>query len=240
MAGWYVQIYDENPTAMIRDRVVFYGGVDVALPVASHYRLALLEPPLNLLTKLPSPFRLRKVEYGRFRDLSNLRGPTFVKPADPVNKCFDAGIYSSPLDIRASKEVSADTPVLVAEPVEWLAEYRCFILEGKVVASSPYLSFNRPVWQPYGKGGEKAGESKNVLAFSARLLSQAGLDFPPAFVVDIGLIEERGWAVVEFNPAWCAGLLGADPSRVLYVLQRACQDAELITPNDRRWLINRD
>ena len=41
---------------------------------------------------------------------------------------------------------------------------------------------------------------------------------PLAFVLDVGLVEGRGWAVVEFNPAWCSGLLGADPTAVLSVL----------------------
>ena len=33
-----------------------------------------------------------------------------------------------------------------SEPVEWSAEYRCFIKEGEVAAWSPYISFGRPSW----------------------------------------------------------------------------------------------
>jgi hypothetical protein len=57
-----------------------------------------------------------------------------------------------------------------------------------------------------------------------------------------GLVEGRGWAVVEFNPAWCSGLLGADPAGVLGVLERAMMTTDtpkvslgncLTEPDDR-------
>src|SRR5262249_57013314 len=106
-------------------------------------RRPLVEPPLDLLARLPAALLLRDVEFGRFRDLSRLRRPTFVKPADPLDRCFDAGVYANARDIRAPRGIDPDTPVLVAEPVEWLAEVRCFVRAGSVVATAPYLSFGR-------------------------------------------------------------------------------------------------
>ena len=226
--GWDAQAFDDKPTVKPGDDIIFYGGTDVAEDVAARFDLALLEPPLDLLAKIPLAFRQRAVEYCRFSDLQKLHKPTFVKPADALRKLFDAGVYADVRDIRTPKNIDARTPVLIAEPVEWSAEFRCFVSEGKVAASSPYLSFGRPVWQPYDKGGEKATESKSVLVFCERLLTQAKALLPPAFVVDVGLIEDRGWAVVEFNPAWCSGLLGADPQRVLAVLRRACHPANAV------------
>jgi hypothetical protein len=238
-SGWLAFALDDNSSPQPSGQVVFYGGADVALSVAVRFHLALLEPPLNLLTRLPLEFRLRAVEYGTFRDLSRLKAPAFIKPADPLNKAFDAGVSANVRDIRVPKGVDGGTPVLVAEPVQWLAEYRCFILEGEVAAMSPYLSFGRPVWRPFGQGGEGARECSHVRAFCERLFSQSHVAFPPAFVMDVGLIEDRGWAVVEFNPAWCSGLLGADPRRVLAVLRRACQDAAKLSAADRVWLVLR-
>jgi len=34
-------------------------------------------------------------------------------------------------------------------------------------------------------------------------------------VIDVGLIANRGWGVIEFNAAWGAGLNGCDPEKVL-------------------------
>jgi hypothetical protein len=238
-AGWHVYALDETPFPHLADQPVYYGGSDTALAVAQRFEIALLEPPLDLLVRLPRRFLQRTVEFRLFNDLHRLKSPAFVKPADALNKAFDAGTYAEASSIRTPRGVPSQTPILLSEPVERLAEFRCFVLEGRVIASSPYLSFGRPVWRPFGKGGERATESAKVLSFCNRLLATSGVLFPPAFVVDVGLIEERGWAVVEFNPAWCAGLLGADSKRVLGVLNRACQHRKKLSREDRRWVVDR-
>jgi hypothetical protein len=51
-AGWAAYAFDENPELKARAKVVFYGGTDLALAVASRLHLALLEPPFDLLAKL--------------------------------------------------------------------------------------------------------------------------------------------------------------------------------------------
>lgn len=83
----------------------------------------------------------------------------------------------------------------------------------------------RPAWQPFGKGGERAILPKHLFDFVERLGRACSEFLPTAYVVDIGLIEGRGWAVVEFNPVWCSGLLGVDPDRILDVLMAAAVQA---------------
>jgi hypothetical protein len=237
--GWRAFAYDEQPNIKAAGRVVFYGGTDQALAIATRFHLALLEPPFDLLAKLPLEYRRRLVEYAHFGDLARLKNRTFVKPADALNKLFDAGIYTSVRDIRVSKTVGTDIPVLLAEPVEWSAEYRCFICEGAIAAWSPYLSFGRPAWKPFNCGTLAAQIPRNLSSFCDRLFSRSGISFPPAFVMDIGVIDERGWAVVEFNPAWCSGVLGADPGKVLKVLERASQEKRRLGVADRHWVVER-
>ncbi|HEX4612640.1 MAG TPA: ATP-grasp domain-containing protein [Urbifossiella sp.] len=215
-----------------------YVTTDAALAVARAFGLALLEPPFDLLTRLPDRLRLRPVEAARFADLARLRAPTFVKPADPLDKWFDAGVYRDVRDIRTKGRDRPDAPVLVAGPVMWAAELRYWVLDGKVVAGSPYLSFGRPNWSPRWKHSPpsppaaipKAGV-RTVEAVCAAL----GADLPPAVVIDVGVVEDRGWAVVEFNPVWCAGLLGADPAAVLPALWRATRRRTDLTNADHPW-----
>jgi len=95
------------------------------------------------------------------------------------------------------------------------------------------------VWRAWGQGGEKGVPSKDALAVCGRLLAARSPALPPAFVVDVGLVEGLGWAVVEFNPAWCSGLLGADPAAVLGVLERACRDADALDAADAAWVVER-
>ncbi len=238
-AQWDACVFDEMAAAKIRGKVVFYGGTDLVLTVAERFHLALLEPPFDLLARLPLEFRLRAVEYGSVVDMRRLTAPAFVKPADALNKTFDAGTYARASDIQTRKPINSNDSILLAEPVEWSAEYRCFIVEGKVAAWSPYISFGRPAWKPFGPGTLASQTPPSVEAFWGRLYSHCRTLFPPAFVMDVGLIDERGWAVVEFNPVWCSGVLGADPRRVLAVLERACQDGRQLSAADRRWVIDR-
>lgn len=232
--GWNVAYLDESPDVASNERILVYVDTSQALTAVDQFDLALLEPPLDLLCRLPQEFLNRNVQFARFADLAKIRKPTFVKPADPLNKAFDAGIYSDVRAIRMLRPLPADLPVLLAEPVHWLTEYRCFVLENRIVATSPYLSFARPVWKPYGQGGELAVVPQPVLALCERLL-QSDVILPPGCVVDIGMIEDRGWSVVEFNPAWCAGLLGANPDGVLDVLQRTCIANVDVSEDDRVW-----
>jgi hypothetical protein len=66
-----------------------------------------------------------------------------------------------------------------------------------------------------------AGEWSEVHAIIERLLGDARVDLPVATVVDVGLIEGLGWAAVEQNAAWGAGIYGCDPDAVLDVLHAA-------------------
>jgi hypothetical protein len=183
---------------------------------------------------------MRPVEYARFADLSRLRNRTFVKPADPLAKVFDAGVYASVQEIRVRRPIDPATPVLLSEPVEWVTEYRCFLLEGHLVAFSPYIHLSRAMWKPWSQGGNLARLPEAVRDVCRRLVADRAVSLPPAVVVDVGLIEERGWAVVEFNPVFCAGLLGADPAAVLPVLARACQPRVSLAGIDQRWVIERN
>jgi hypothetical protein len=211
----------------------------MAIEIAASFRLALLEPPLDLLTRLPEALLLRTMNCVPLGDVTGLAIPTFIKPADPLSGAFDAQVYRDIRDIRRRSSLPPETLVLTADPVEWLDEYRCFILEGKVMATSPYVNLGRKVWKPYGQGGASMRTPSQVLAVCERLLAQTQVTLPPAFVVDVGSIEGRGWAVVEFNPVWCAGLLAASPQKVLTVLERACRDAVTLNDADRRWVIPR-
>lgn len=219
---WRVHDLKQRGTSAVHDPeepVAFYGSsTKESSERARKLNLHLVSPPLDLLAWLPYRFTLRQVRFTTWCDLVGWNEPLFAKPADPVDKCFDAGIYTRRADIRVVRPIPADTPVLLSEPVEWLAEYRCFVADGRAIATSPYLSFGHALAHHPGIGTQVPAP---VLDLCPDLAASCAL--PRAIVIDIGLIEDRGWAVVEFNPAWCSGILSADPDRVLDVLSRACQ-----------------
>ena len=228
---WIVHALDEGDGIAVAGPRTFYGGTDKAAAYASRYELCLIEPPLDLLTRVPAGLRAREVRYGMLGELSHIGGPVFVKPADPILKSFDAGVYPDLRAVCGRRPLDPRTRVLLSEPVEWTSEFRCFVREGRVEAWSPYLSFSRPVWKP-----DSAGPLPATLdGFCRRLTDAMSHSLPPAFVVDVGVLEDGRWAVVEFNPAWCSGILGADVRGALRVIERSALFWAEATADDRRW-----
>jgi hypothetical protein len=215
--GWRACVLDESPTIAFEGDRTFYGGTDKASLFAVTHELCLIEPPLDLLTKVPAALLARQVRFGTLGELAHVRCPVFVKPADPVLKVFEPGVYGSVADVQGRSPLAAATPILISEPVDWTSEFRCFVREGRLETWSPYVSFGRPMW----KAGIPGDPPANLAAFVDRLMTQMRGALPPAFVVDIGVLEDGRWAVVEFNPAWCSGILGANVEAIFKVIQRA-------------------
>jgi hypothetical protein len=240
-AGWEIVCLKGKPAPVrLREREpVYYGSIDVAAKVARQLKLALLEPPLDWLARLPWEYRSRAVRFATVAEARRLTAPAFVKPADAANKCFDAGVYPGGWAIPERRGFDDTTPVLIAEVVAWEVEYRCFVLEGEVVTCSPYVRWGRWVRARDGKWPAPQPEVEQLVAFCRGLLTDREVRVPPAFTLDMGRLEAGGWAVVEANPAWSSGIYGCDPARILPVLQRASVPRGQLTDADQEWVISR-
>ena len=236
--GWRVAVHEDRPQVTGCAEIAFYGGLDVARHVMARYGLVLLEPPMDLLARLPHEYALRQIRFTRIGRLPALSQARFLKPADPLRRGFEPGVYRDLAGDEMSR-CAADLPVLAAEPVTFAAEYRCFLLDGRVAATSPYMSDGRPIWKPFGQCAGPQITPPPAREVCRRLAADSRVALPPALVVDVGLIEHRGWAVVEFNPAWCSGLLGANPADVLDVLVRASPHRKRLCACERQWELAR-
>jgi hypothetical protein len=87
---------------------------------------------------------------------------------------------------------------MISEVMRFNAEVRCFILDNKVLDAAVY---------------EGAADREEAIGFATELTRALAL--PGAVVLDIGMVPGKGWAVVEFNAAWGAGLNGCNAERVL-------------------------
>jgi ATP-grasp domain, R2K clade family 2 len=240
-AGWDVLCLEgrKPPSALKVQDVVYYGGTDIADEVAQRLGLVLLEPPLDWLARLPRKYLHRQVRYATVAEARKLTTAAFVKPADATDKCFDAGVYLGGWAIPERRGFPEDTPVLIAEPITWEVEYRCFLLDGVVTTCAPYVRFGRWVRAGDYQWATPKPELEQVLAFCRSLAGDETVALPPAVTLDVGRIEGKGWAVVEANPVWSSGLYGCDPIHVLPVLRRASLRQQVLNDEDRRWSIRR-
>ncbi len=140
-----------------------------------------------------------------------LTSPAFVKP--PNDKSLPAAVYEPS---QLPEGFDPEMPVLVAEPVSFVSEFRCFVLRREVRSHSLYARDGDPF-----QGDATPEEAAGLTDFVSRLLQDDSVDLPEACVLDCGPIRDRGWAAVELNAAWGAGLYDCDPAAALDVIRAA-------------------
>lgn len=237
VAGWTVERLPSwrVPDWMRGQDVVLYGEPLFVAVVADELDVALLEPPFDWLPRLPDRYRRRAVRLASLGDARQLRSSAFVKPAD--HKCFSPRVIDTGACLPGNEVLPAETPVLIAEPVWWEVEFRCFILDRQVATISVYLRDGELAQAPDGTWADDHTEAARD--YAQAVCADNSVSLPPAVVVDIGLIEGRGWAVVEANAAWGSGIYGCDPDAVLRVIRRACVPRIGVSKADRRWVSER-
>ncbi len=181
--------------------------------LAGEFGLELLEPPDDWLPRLPEAYRKRRVELTTLGQHRASGRVAFVKP--PNDTSFPARVYR-PEELPEGED---DAPVLVSEVVTWEREYRGFLLDREIRTLSIYLR-NGILDRDSGYLTTEA-ERVEIETYLHPFLADPRVELPRAVVVDVGVIEGRGWAVVEANSAWGSGLYGCDPTQVLQVLRFA-------------------
>jgi hypothetical protein len=187
--------------------------------LAEQFGLRLLEPAVDWLPRLPQEYRKRQVSLTTLRAARSIPEPLFVKP--PNDKSFPARVY---LGSELPDGYDEESPVLVAEVVHWEKEFRCFVLDRQPQTLSVYLRGGE-LQRDKGFAATEA-ELGEATDFIRTVLADPRVDLPRTAVLDGGVIAGRGWAVVEQNSAWGAGLYGCDPTRVLEVLRHAAVPAQ--------------
>lgn len=130
-------------------------------------------------------------------DAKKVEFPAFLKSAVP--KIFKASIYHTLDDLsQECKNLPDSTMVIHSEIVEFKSEARAFVYKGTVLDCSVY---------------EGSSEPKKAASFIDEFLSEVPV--PKTCVLDFGEITNKGWAIIEANASWGAGLNGCDAEKVL-------------------------
>ncbi len=212
LQGWRLP---KNP---LPDPVVYVESL-FAPTIAEQLGISLLEPPEWWLDALPEQYSKRCVEIctaGQARLLlGKCESNYFIKP--PNDKSFPAKHYA-----ELPEYVPDSTTVLMQDVVEWEKEFRCFCLNDKVRTLSVYCRHG--MVQKHEDWYATPSELYDAGKFAEEVL--ANIPAPRAIVMDVGVIKDRGWAVVELNAAWGSGIYGCDPKQVLEVVKACCEDGQ--------------
>ena len=191
-----------------------YGADAFCMVLQQKIGFTLCSPSDELLLTVPSRFLNRQIFRQTLGETPSADFPAFIKPVIP--KQFRGAVYESSTAVAAEcRGLPPDTAIVVAEAVAFTAEVRSFVLDGVVLDLAVYEG-------PSDAAG--AGEFVEALTKSMSL--------PRTVVVDVGLIDGRGWAVVEFNAAWGAGLNGCDAEKVLPAIVAASGSHQGTEPSE--------
>ena len=197
--------------------LLVYGEPLFARIVASQNELLLLEPPHDWLGRVDRSLTRRKISVLTFDQLGALSYPCFLKPPD--DKIFPAKVYASPEALTERSDIDADQLIIASEPVIFAKEFRVHFCDWRAVSQSLYSVAGELAPSRDDPGGPDA------ITFAQSVVDSTKLHTPPAVVVDVGILSDGNWAVIEANPAFGAGLYDAEADPILDVLLQACQPA---------------
>jgi hypothetical protein len=214
-------------------RIALFYTAPHAFEIAAQLSRTLLGCNPEWTVQLPREFLLRELRQMTLGEALQLPGESFIKHS--VSKAFPAAVYNSRTLAEATAKILPKALVHVGEPVAWTVEYRCFVSERVVMTISPYRRHGEISEDHANLLGAPQAEIATAKHFAESVLGSSAVDCPPAFVLDVGIIDGRGWAVVEFNEAWASGIYACDPRCVLETLLRACVPSNRLTVEERRW-----
>ncbi|MFF2556818.1 ATP-grasp domain-containing protein [Nocardia sp. NPDC058058] len=115
--------------------------------------------------------------------------PTFVKPAER-RKSFTGAVCYSERDVSHFGPVSRRQRVWCSEVVSWIAEYRVYVADRRVLAVDLY------------SGDESAALDMSVVEAAIAAYQPVA---PSAYGIDFGVLANRETALVEANDGYALG-----------------------------------
>ena len=183
--------------------VRLYGNDAFCLVLAQKLNINLISPADDLLLFLPQTLLKRELKLVALESADGIPFPYFVKPLVP--KQFKAAVYENHSRLVAEcAGLELDTSLMTSEIVQFSAEVRAFILDGEVLDAAIY---------------EGNADLQAAIAFAR--IAACDPNLPETCVLDVGNIPDRGWAVIEANATWGAGLNGCVAEKVITAINRA-------------------
>lgn len=235
-AGWLARDFDAPAIVPVIPEIGFdlprldpkttawwCSGSYAARAAATGLVLPLMSAGPHWLNKLPHQWRQRAVTSLRVSDVPNVFSGGFIKPAEIKVGLLNARVYKGTDTLSPADEfledveiagLPADSWLTLSEPMNYVREYRCFTVKGKVTATSPYL-LDGVTWD--GMEPDADPEGCNAAAvFVEALLEHLGPEgHPPGFVVDAGVDDRGDWSIIEANASWSSNPYHADMAGVI-------------------------
>lgn len=157
-------------------------------------RIGVALPGLHPAPPSLEAFYGRSIRATTLGEVRSIEAPIFVKPLSQ-HKAFTGHVRRGELDdLNRTAHLEDDFDVLVSDVVDFVSEWRCFVLRGQCVGAKPYAGDVRatsPDWR--------------VLDGAIAALGKA---LPAGCSIDLGVTRDGRTLVVEMNDGYALGSYG--------------------------------
>ncbi len=202
----YVFNSDEVDTLEINEDSIFYGGVDTMLRIFNRMGIQAFNP-LDIPEELNS-YAGRKIYMSTIDAVAEsnyITYPIFIKPAD-IGKLFNGSIVGSQSEMKTfqvyNKTEGRDIPIMVSEVVNFLSEFRAFVLNGEILDCRKYL------------GDYRKHPDYKIIENAIKDYSTS----PVAYAMDFGVTDKGETLLIEVNDAHSLGTYGLDSYQYLRMI----------------------
>ncbi|MCU0438748.1 MAG: ATP-grasp domain-containing protein [Raineya sp.] len=170
---------------------VVVGSIDDVKAVWRNLGIAIPEE-INYPKEL-EPFLGRKIWKSTVNTIANdpEKWNVFIKPAK-ASKKFTGVLVKSTKDLIGCGDQLEDTEIWCSEPVNFLAEWRCFVRYGRIMDARMY------------KGNWRLHFDYKVIEEAVKAYTTA----PKAYAIDFGLTDKGETLLVEVNDGYSLGTYG--------------------------------
>jgi hypothetical protein len=216
--GWEIQRIFNYSYEDDGAKPILYGSSLLAPIIEKACNVKFVYPDFDWLTTLPEKYTKRKIKYYTRENIQWPEEKAFIKCCDI--KWFKAGVYE-PIEMKELFDLVDESGVLISEPVKFNLEFRAFILNNKITTISPYMQDEIPLTEEEDDWFAFSTEEAEVVLFLNEMLDDENVKTPSSLVIDIGYIENKGWAVIEANESWYSGIYACEPVQVLKTIEGA-------------------
>lgn len=148
-----------------------------------------------------------------------LEEPIFAKPAGRL-KNFTGRVVQSAHDLRWMAGASRRQQIWCSEVVPWIAEYRVYVIRGRIVSVDLY------------DGDLRDAVSRSTIEEAVAEYQQSG-EAPSAYGIDFGVLRNGETALVEANDGYSLGaynISSADYTNLLFTRWQELLDSLTSSP----------
>lgn len=192
----YSNIYLDTPVV---------AGIPVVISALEH--LGVKPPNLPYIPKELENFTKRKMWTSTMQEARNLileGRAVFVKPIETSHKHFSGRVFKEFKDTIFSAAVPPECPVICSDVVNFVSEYRTFVLDGEILNLKHY------------KGDFRVFPDISVIESGVK----SYLTSPVAYAIDFGVTSKNETLLIEVNDGYSLGCYGLNPIAYSTLLEK--------------------